>query len=218
MIDISSLSLHIPTLLNSRNEREVVRDNYVDLSLVAGIIAGYVSLPLLDDPYVHSATVLRIALLDDYYSQFREHPFEVRIAQLVVTAILEGETWKFGDVNTPDERLDELFAPQLVDELRAQLSMTPVIVTTDALGNEIHVPDLFALKFLARPLGTIAETTKEVEAREERRLFFPNDETIHFSYIKEDEVEGDTYEITDYDNWASRTSFPWDEYTGEEVE
>jgi hypothetical protein len=218
MIDISSLSLHIPTLLNVRNEREDVRDNYVDLSLAADIIAGYVSLPLLDDPYVHSATVLRIALLDDYYSQFREHPFELRIAQLVVTAILEGETWKFGDVNTPDERLDELFAPQLVNELRAQLSMTPVIVTTDEKGNEIHVPDLFALNFLARPLGTIAETTKEVEAREERRLFFPNDEAIHFSYINEDEVEGDTYEITDFDKWASRTSFLWDEYTDEEVE
>jgi len=206
------LTLHLPTLLNARNERNIIKSEFVDLSAVVDIIEGYISVNHADDPFVHSATILRIAALDIYFEQLIAVPFEKRLAMMIIHVILEGETWKVGDVNTPDERLEEIFTSEQLTDLRGQLAMTPVICTRDEFGTEIRVPDLFSLTFLARPMGTIAETSKDIIAREERRLFRPNDETIRCELVDECDVVGEPYEISEYDEWASATDFPWDEH------
>ena len=207
----TELTLHLPTLLAARNQRNVLRNRYVDLSYVVDIIESYIALEIVDDPYVHSASILRIATLDSHASRHSHHPFESRLANFIIRTILENETWQVGDINTPDERLQEIFSNELLASFRAQLSMVPVIETINEQGAPIFVPDLFVCEFLARPQGTIAETSRDIIAREERRLFRPNDETIRIQLIDECEMEGDSYEISEFDEWASGMDFPWDD-------
>lgn len=207
----TELTLHLPTLLAARNQRNVLRNHYVDLSYVVDIIESYIALEIVDDPYLHSASILRIATLDSHASQHSHHPFESRLANFIIRTILENETWQVGDINTPDERLQEIFSNELLVSFRVQLSMVPVIETINELGAPIFVPDLFVCEFLARPQGTIAETSRDIIAREERRLFRPNDETIRIQLIDECEMEGDSYEISEFDEWASGMEFPWDD-------
>ena len=203
--------MHLPTLLAARNERDIVRDDHVDLSEVADIIKGYVSLPLIDDPYVHSATILRIAQLHKFWNDKGLDRFTTQLAMFVVASFLEIETWKIGDFNTPDECLDEIFSDEYLDELRTELKFVPVVRTIDEGGTEILVPDLFVVTFLARAFGTTAETSREVAAREEKRLFFPNEEpSLGISLIDISEMTGDEYEISDFDEWAADIEFPWD--------
>lgn len=197
--------------MKARNERDIIRSEFVDLSAVADIIEGYVSVNHSDDPYVHSATILRIAALDTYFEELNVDPFDMRLAKVIIHVILEGETWKVGDVNTPDERLEEIFTAEHMTDFREQLSMTPVICTRNELEAEIFVPDLFSLTFLARPTGTIADTSKDIIAREERRLFRPSDETIRFELVDDCDVVGEPYEVSDYDEWASGAEFYWDD-------
>ena len=211
MIDIEALTLHLPTLLAARNERSIVRDDYVDLTEVVEIIRAYVALPLVDDSYVHSSTILRIAQLDNFWCEKNMARFVTRLSFFIVTTFLECETWKFGDVNTPDERLKDLFSEKFLELFQDELRCVPIIPGIDELGVEILVPDLFACTFLARAFGTIAATSRELEAREEKRLFFPNEESIKFSLIDVSEVTGDEYEVSEFDEWAAENEFPWDE-------
>jgi hypothetical protein len=211
MMNNTELTLHLPTLLAARNQRNVLRNRYVDLSYVVDIIESYIALEIVDDPYVHSASILRIATLDSHASRHSHHPFESRLANFIIRTILENETWRVGDINTPDERLHEIFSNELLASFRVQLSMVPVIETINEQGASIFVPDLFVCEFLARPQGTIAETSRDIIAREERRLFRPNDETIRIQLIDECEMEGDSYEISEFDEWASGMDFPWDD-------
>ena len=211
MIDIEALTLHLPTLLAARNERSIVRDDYVDLTEVVEIIRAYVALPLVDDSYVHSSTILRIAQLDNFWCEKNMARFVTRLALFIVTTFLECETWKFGDVNTPDERLKDLFSEKFLELFQDELRCVPIIRGIDELGVGVLVPDLFACTFLARAFGTIAATSRELEAREEKRLFFPNEESIKFSLIDVSEVTGDEYEVSEFDEWAAENEFPWDE-------
>lgn len=211
MIDIEALTLHLPTLLAARNERSIVRDDYVDLTEVVEIIRAYVALPLVDDSYVHSSTILRIAQLDNFWCEKNMARFVTRLSFFIVTTFLECETWKFGDVNTPDERLKDLFSEKFLELFQDELRCVPIIRGIDELGVEVLAPDLFACTFLARAFGTIAATSRELEAREEKRLFFPNEESIKFSLIDVSEVTGDEYEVSEFDEWAAENEFPWDE-------
>ena len=211
MIDIEALTLHLPTLLAARNERSIVRDDYVDLTEVVEIIRAYVALPLVDDSYVHSSTILRIAQLDNFWCEKNMARFVTRLSFFIVTTFLECETWKFGDVNTPDERLKDLFSEKFLELFQDELRCVPIIRGIDELGVEVLVPDLFACTFLARAFATIAATSRELEAREEKRLFFPNEESIKFSLIDVSEVTGDEYEVSEFDEWAAKNEFPWDE-------
>lgn len=211
MIDNEALTLHLPTLLAARNERRIVRDDYVDLTEVVEVIRGYVALPLVDDSYVHSSTILRIAQLDNFWCEKNMARFVTRLSFFIVTTFLECETWKFGDVNTPDERLKDIFSEKFFEFFQDELRCVPIIRGIDELGVEVLVPDLFACTFLARAFGTIAATSRELEAREEKRLFFPNEESIKFSLIDVSEVTGDEYEVSEFDEWAAENEFPWDE-------
>ena len=211
MIDIEALTLHLPTLLAARNERSIVRDDYVDLTEVVEIIRAYVALPLVDDSYVHSSTILRIAQLDNFWCEKNMARFVTRLSFFIVTTFLECETWKFGDVNTPDERLKDLFSEKFLELFQDELRCVPIIRGIDEFGVEVLAPDLFACTFLARAFGTIAATSRELEAREEKRLFFPNEESIKFSLIDVSEVTGDEYEVSEFDEWAAENEFPWDE-------
>ena len=211
MIDIEALTLHLPTLLAARNERSIVRDDYADLTEVVEIIRAYVALPLVDDSYVHSSTILRIAQLDNFWCEKNMARFVTRLSFFIVTTFLECETWKFGDVNTPDERLKDLFSEKFLELFQDELRCVPIIRGIDELGVGVLVPDLFACTFLARAFGTIAATSRELEAREEKRLFFPNEESIKFSLIDVSEVTGDEYEVSEFDEWAAENEFPWDE-------
>lgn len=211
MINLEALTLHLPTLLAARNERSIVREDYVDLTEVVEVIRGYVALPLVDDSYVHSSTILRIAQLDNFWSEKNMGRFVTRLALLIVTTFLECETWKFGDVNTPDERLKDIFAENFLEFFQDELRSVPIIRGIDELGVEILVPDLFACTFLARAFGTTAATSHELEAREEKRLFFPNEKSIKISLIDLSDVTGDEYEVSEFDEWAAKNEFPWDE-------
>ena len=211
MIDIEALTLHLPTLLAARNDRSIVRDDYVDLTEVVEVIRGYVALPLVDDSYVRSSTILRIAQLDHFWDEKKMGRFVTRLAFLIVTTFLECETWKFGDVNTPDERLKDIFSENFLEFFQAELRCVPIIRGIDELGVEILVPDLFACTFLARAFGTTAATSRELEAREEKRLFYPNQESIKVSLIDLSDVTGDEYEVSEFDEWAAKNEFPWDE-------
>ena len=211
MIDIEALTLHLPTLLAARNERSIVRDDYVDLTEVVEIIRAYVAFPLVDDSYVHSSTILRIAQLDNFWCEKNMARFVTRLSFFIVTTFLECETWKFGDVNTPDERLKDLFSEKFLELFQDELRCVPIIRGIDESGVEVLAPDLFTCTFLARAFGTIAATSRELEAREEKRLFFPNEESIKFSLIDVSEVTGDEYEVSEFDEWAAENEFPWDE-------
>lgn len=211
MIDIEALTLHLPTLLAARNKRSTVRDDYVDLTEVIEVIRGYVALPLVDDSYVHSSTILRIAQLDNYWCERNMARFVTRLSFFIVTTFLECETWKFGDVNTPDERLNDIFSEKFLEFFQDELRCVPIIRSIDESKVEILVPDLFACTFLARAFGTIAATSRELEDREEKRLFFPNEESIKVSLIDITDVSGDEYEVSEFDEWAAENEFPWDE-------
>lgn len=212
MIDIDALTLHMSTLIAARNERSVLRDEYVDLSEVADIIKDYMALPLADDPYVHSATILRIACVDEFWQSKNPDRFVTRVARTVISTFLEIETLKIGDFNTPDECLEEIFAEGYLDLFRDELKYVPVIRTVNESGAEILVPDLFAVTFLARAFGTIAETSREIAAREEKRLFFPNEETnMGISLVDISDMSGDDYELSEFDEWATDIEFDWDE-------
>jgi hypothetical protein len=216
MIDVSTLTLHIPTLLAARNERGVMRDMYVDLSAVVDIISDYVALSLMDDPYVHSSTILRIAQAREFWMEKDLSRFDTQLAMFVISAFLEMETWMMGDFNTPDECLREIFSDDFLDIFRSELIYVPVICALDELGDDIFVPDLFACSFLARAFGTIAETSREVEAREEKRLFFPNEESnVGISLIDLANMTGEEYELSEFDEWAEGQNFPWDGEIGD---
>jgi hypothetical protein len=211
MIHIEALTLHLPTLLAARNERSIVHDDYVDLTEVVEVIREYVALPLVDDSYVRSSTILRIAQHDHFWGEKNMGRFVTRLAFFIVTTFLECETWKFGDVNTPDERLKEIFAENFLEFFQGELRCVPIIRGIDELGVEVLVPDLFVCTFLARAFGTIAATSRELEAREEKRLFFPNEVSIKVSLIDVSEMIGDEYEVSEFDEWAAENEFPWDE-------
>lgn len=205
------LTFHYPTIIAARNERDIVRDEHVDLSSVADFIQGYLDLKGPDDPYVHSAFVSRVFELTNFIHSQDMTQFEAQLGALIVFVMLETETFKVGDVNTPDEILQELFSPVLMAEFRQQLLFVPVIPSFDEEGQPIRVPDLFSCNFFARKLATIAETSKEIEARNERRLFSPNEERVHCELIDEEDIVGDEYIVSEFDTWAAEQNFPWDD-------
>jgi len=198
----------------SLNSRDTAPSAAIDMSVVADLLFDYREKSLQTNPYTHSSFPLRLATLMEWCTQRRSEALDAEmqlahdLSLAIIIASLERQTNIDSMAPTPHDAVLEVFNDEFIETLRIHLSALPLYV--DPTENDVAVVDLAGVqRFVMKMCPHLWMSQEEEDAAHERRLF--GGDEIQFEYINLADIEvGEEDNLSDLDEWADETDFPWD--------